>query len=90
MGEIARQLSIACHAGCGRPQRARRAVPLHEPARGGEESFIPARLDNRDIILIAGEDPYAYKGLEEMHRPHIRADGKGGCASDRNDEFRGE
>jgi ectoine hydroxylase-related dioxygenase (phytanoyl-CoA dioxygenase family) len=56
----------------------------------GEETVIPARLDNRDIVLIAGEDPYAYKGFEEMHRPHIRADGKGGCASDRNDEFRGE
>lgn len=28
--------------------------------------------DNRDIVLVAGTDPYAYKGLEDRHRPYIR------------------
>jgi phytanoyl-CoA hydroxylase len=41
----------------------------------------PAGLDRRDIILVAGEDPYAWKGLEEIHSAHIRPDGKGGCGN---------
>lgn len=37
-------------------------------------------LDHRDIELIAGEDPYAYKGTVDIMRPHVRPDGQGGCA----------
>lgn len=37
-------------------------------------------LDHRDIVLIAGEDPYAYKGTADLMRPHLRADRDGGCA----------
>ena len=40
-----------------------------------------ASSDNRShIVMIAGEDPYAFKG--EVKRPvfaHVREDGRGGC-----------
>ena len=39
-----------------------------------------AMHDHRDIILVAGTDPYAYKGTDEIMKPHIRPDGEGGCA----------
>lgn len=38
-----------------------------------------ATHDHRDIVLVAGYDPYAYKGTEEIMTPHVRPDGKGGC-----------
>jgi phytanoyl-CoA hydroxylase len=37
------------------------------------------RADHRDIVLVAGTDPYAYKGMAEVMRPHVRPDGQGGC-----------
>ena len=30
------------------------------------------RGDNRDIVMIAGEDPYAWRGLENVTRPYLR------------------
>ena len=30
--------------------------------------------DNRDIVLIAGSDPYAWKGIEERNKPYVRAE----------------
>jgi phytanoyl-CoA hydroxylase len=36
--------------------------------------------DYRDIVMVAGVDPYAYKGLEDRARPHIRRTREGGCA----------
>lgn len=38
-----------------------------------------AMHDHRDIVLIAGEDPYAYKGTTNVMYPHIRPDREGGC-----------
>ncbi|MGC4938092.1 phytanoyl-CoA dioxygenase family protein [Kribbella sp. DT2] len=38
-----------------------------------------AQADFRDVVLVAGSDPYAYKGLEEVRRPRIRPDRDGGC-----------
>lgn len=38
-----------------------------------------AAWDVRDVVLVAGEDPYAYKGLTDVHRPHVRPDKEGGC-----------
>jgi len=53
------------------------------------ESFLPwslpkegesmATADNRDIIMIAGEDPYAYKGIQENNGVWVRPSGEGGC-----------
>jgi phytanoyl-CoA hydroxylase len=44
-----------------------------------EEGRHFANTDNRDIVLIAGIDPYAYKGIEDKHKAHVRATGEGGC-----------
>src|SRR5436305_1665722 len=55
------------------------------------ESFLPwtapapgenmGTLDYRDIVLVAGTDPYGYKGTEEFNTPHVRPSGEGGCAT---------
>lgn len=37
------------------------------------------QLDYRDIVLVAGRDPYAYKGFTDVAKPHVRPDGEGGC-----------
>jgi phytanoyl-CoA hydroxylase len=68
------------------PGSLRRAVVNHymsaqsllpwRPPRDGEHM---AMVDDRDIILVAGTDPYAYKGLEERHRAYVRPDREGGC-----------
>ncbi len=56
------------------------------------ESFLPwgkpadthfAKHDYRDIIMIAGEDPYSWKGTEDLAKPSVRADGNGGCGDGR-------
>ena len=38
-----------------------------------------AIADFRDIVLVAGEDPYAYKGTVELSKPYSRPDKDGGC-----------
>ena len=38
-----------------------------------------ATADYRDIVIVAGTDPYAHKGHEERVKAHIRPDGGGGC-----------
>lgn len=40
-----------------------------------------ANADYRDILLVAGEDPYAYKGVADFAKPHVRASGEGGCGN---------
>jgi phytanoyl-CoA hydroxylase len=40
-----------------------------------------ATLDNRNVIMIAGEDPYDFKGYSDSTGVHIRPDGKGGCGN---------
>jgi phytanoyl-CoA hydroxylase len=42
----------------------------------------PAIADFRDIVMIAGKDPYAWKGTEDVSEAHIRPSGEGGCAKD--------
>jgi phytanoyl-CoA hydroxylase len=51
-------------------------LPWFPPA--SQESM--AMLDHRDICLVAGRDPYAWKGTADLMQPHIRPDGDGGCA----------
>jgi phytanoyl-CoA hydroxylase len=46
------------------------------PPKPGEHMAV---TDYRDIVLVAGEDPYAYKGTEEIARPYSRPDKDGGC-----------
>jgi len=42
-----------------------------------------AQADYRDILLVAGTDPYAWKGTEDLAHPHVRAAGEGGCGDGR-------
>jgi phytanoyl-CoA hydroxylase len=54
---------------------ARSLLPWFVP-----EGVTPGRADHRDVVLVAGTDPYAYKGTLDVMRPHVRPDGQGGCA----------
>lgn len=38
-----------------------------------------ATADFRDIVMVAGEDPYAWKGIIDVNTPMIRPSGEGGC-----------
>ena len=50
------------------------------PWMGFEEGMRLAVADYRDIVMIAGRDPYAYKGTEDIARPSVRPTKEGGCA----------
>ncbi len=50
-----------------------------------KEGVSVAKNDFRDIVMVAGEDPYAYKGCEDVTRPHVREAGDGGCGDGRSD-----
>jgi len=50
------------------------------PWRKPEDKTAMALADFRDIVMVAGEDPYAFKGLADLSKAHVRVDGKGGCA----------
>lgn len=52
------------------------------PPKEGEGGMATA--DFRDIILIAGKDPYAYKGIKSISQPHVRPSGEGGCGDPRH------
>ncbi len=47
-------------------------LPWRVPEGGGGV----ARADVRDIVMIAGEDPYAWKGIDDTHRPGVRSVGE--------------
>jgi ectoine hydroxylase-related dioxygenase (phytanoyl-CoA dioxygenase family) len=40
-----------------------------------------ATADYRDIVMVAGRDPYAWKGIEDRAAAHVRPSGEGGCGS---------
>ena len=46
------------------------------PPQPGEAMAL---LDHRDILMVAGRDPYAAAGTTDVMRPHIRPDREGGC-----------
>lgn len=50
-----------------------------------EENKGIAKMDYRDIVMIAGEDPYSWKPVENIAKPHVRREGKGGCGDGRYD-----
>jgi phytanoyl-CoA hydroxylase len=69
------------------PRGSRRALVNHYMSA---ESLLPwiwppvgsatiGSLDHRDVLLVAGEDPYADKGTTDVMLPHVRADREGGC-----------
>jgi phytanoyl-CoA hydroxylase len=49
------------------------------PWAAPEQDQPMAAADFRDIVMVAGRDPYSYKGLEDVRRPRIRRDRSGGC-----------
>jgi chlorinating enzyme len=49
------------------------------PWRALQDGQWTAQLDHRDIVMVAGVDPYAWKGYEDLMQPHIRPDKQGGC-----------
>ena len=49
------------------------------PWRSEAEGDHVGEADFRDIVLVAGEDPYSFKGLRDISTPHARGDKDGGC-----------
>lgn len=39
-----------------------------------EGGAIAPTQDLRDIVMVAGTDPYAYKGIVDLNRPYVRAE----------------
>ncbi len=54
---------------------AQSLLPWHPPKEGDHMAIA----DYRDIVMIAGKDPYAWKGQEEIAKPIVRPTGEGGC-----------
>jgi len=50
-------------------------LPWRQPPAG---THI-AKWDYRDVVLVAGADPYAYKGITDVTDTHVRPDRDGGC-----------
>jgi ectoine hydroxylase-related dioxygenase (phytanoyl-CoA dioxygenase family) len=55
--------------------RAQSLLPWQGPPAG----VHTGKYDYRDVILVAGRDPYAYKGTVDSSYPHVRPDRDGGC-----------
>ena len=45
-----------------------------------------ALADYRDIVMVAGVDPYAYKGIEDIAQAQVRPSGEGGCVDWEEDD----
>jgi ectoine hydroxylase-related dioxygenase (phytanoyl-CoA dioxygenase family) len=37
-----------------------------------QDGKLPPTEDLRDIVLVAGKDPYAYKGITDLNKPYLR------------------
>ena len=53
------------------------------PWHGLQPGERMATADMREIVMIAGEDPYAYKGTTMSGKPGVRSSGDGGCGDGR-------
>ncbi len=49
------------------------------PWKAVPEGVHVGKHDFRDIVMVAGEDPYAWKGVVDASRPMSRPDKDGGC-----------
>ncbi|MBL4701122.1 MAG: phytanoyl-CoA dioxygenase family protein [Phycisphaeraceae bacterium] len=49
------------------------------PWRPPEAGQGMGTLDWRDIVMVAGKDPYAYKGIDDLTKLLVRPDKEGGC-----------
>ena len=59
--------------------RAESFLPWSPP--GPEEQTTMAKLDYRDVVMVAGADPYAHRGYASIAEPMIRPDGRSGCVT---------
>jgi len=50
-----------------------------------QEGVPIAKMDYRDVVIVAGKDPYAFKGYRDIARPGVRPAGEGGCGDGRTD-----
>ncbi len=57
--------------------RAESLLPWHPP--GADYKSAMAKLDYRDVVVIAGNDPYSHHGYTSIAIPSIRPDGRSGC-----------
>lgn len=46
-----------------------------------EEGVSMAKTDYRDVVVVAGTDPFAHRGYREIATPMLRGDGRSGCVS---------
>ena len=60
----------------------------HLPWGKPPEGEHVAHYDFRDIVVVAGRDPYAWKGTTDVHRPSVRPSGQGGCGKWGGDQHR--
>lgn len=60
----------------GHYMSAQSLLPWFQPPAG----TALGTWDMRDIVVVAGTDPYAYRGVADIVQPHIRPDRDGGCA----------
>jgi phytanoyl-CoA hydroxylase len=51
------------------------------PWKATDDGESVANSDYRDVMMVAGKDPYAYKGTTTLAEPHVRPSGEGGCGS---------
>ena len=56
---------------------AQSLLPWFAPPAGQKVSI--ATHDFRDIVLVAGQDPFAYKGTQDIVQAMVRPAGDGGC-----------
>jgi ectoine hydroxylase-related dioxygenase (phytanoyl-CoA dioxygenase family) len=51
------------------------------PWHGFQPGESIATADYRDIVIVAGRDPHAWKGTEDVAEAHVRPSGEGGCGN---------
>jgi phytanoyl-CoA hydroxylase len=49
------------------------------PWRRPPEDVFVAQHDHRDVVVVAGRDPYASRGYEDVVFTHVRPENHGGC-----------
>ena len=52
-------------------------LPWHPPAADYKSGM--AKHDYRDVVIVAGEDPYSHHGYTQIAEPLLRPDGRSGC-----------
>jgi len=62
--------ALTCHY-----MSAESLLPMYRPPK--DQSM--GTHDFRDIVMVAGKDPYAWKGYSDETVPHVRPSGEGGC-----------